>query len=258
MYIHLLALCWREESLPTDVDQINRCLKGGVVTELVLSCFTVSDGRYRHPRLDQEREKQEEWRRKSAKGGKNSIGKRKTRNKMILEQGASTTVEAARLKGGSTLQSSVFSLQSSDTEPPIVPQRGNGIGNIELFARFWEYYPRRESKAKAFQSFCRLHPTGELVIAMIEWLRKACQSEQWQDRNHVPHASTWLNQRRWEGDPPPLPSANRSYVPDTVGAHDDEGPEDPEWVSQALKAHQEAQAKWDQQRQSGTSGSAKR
>jgi hypothetical protein len=38
---------------------------------------------------------------------------------------------------------------------------------------------------------------------MLKWLDRGKRSEQWQDRTKIPHPATWLNQRRWEADPPP-------------------------------------------------------
>jgi len=74
----------------------------------------------------------------------------------------------------------------------------------ELFALFWEAYPRKEGKKPAWESFHRLHCDELTVELMIYWLGRAVKSEQWGEKKFVPHASTWLNQRRWEGDVPPL------------------------------------------------------
>lgn len=79
----------------------------------------------------------------------------------------------------------------------------------ELFDRFWDSYPRKESKLRAWQSFQKLHPDEILLEIMLYWIGRAVKSEQWQDKNKIPHPSTWLNQRRWEGDVPPAASGKR-------------------------------------------------
>ncbi len=85
-------------------------------------------------------------------------------------------------------------------------EKGSGEkGELEArFERFWTAYPRREATQNAWKAFQRLNPDDELLSVMIPWIGRACKSEQWQDKSKIPHPATWLNQRRWEGDPPPL------------------------------------------------------
>lgn len=118
-YNRLMDYCWIEGSIPADPQLLARLCKGVTPPEIVLRCFKsgVLDGRLVHARLDIERQKQEEWRAKSALGGKHSAHKPKRAKAKVKQQGGSTTVEAGRLKGGSTLQSSssVFSSQFSSS-----------------------------------------------------------------------------------------------------------------------------------------------
>ncbi len=76
----------------------------------------------------------------------------------------------------------------------------------EMFSLFWEAYPRKEAKQNAWKVFMKVRPDARLVSTMIAWLKLACESEQWQDKSKIPHPATWLNQRRWEDDPPPKPA----------------------------------------------------
>ena len=78
------------------------------------------------------------------------------------------------------------------------------------FERFWEAYPRKAGKEEARRAFQRVDvPVGVLVDA-ISVQRK---SAQWQKEGgrYIPFPANWLNQRRWEdqppgaGQPPPLP-----------------------------------------------------
>lgn len=72
----------------------------------------------------------------------------------------------------------------------------------ELFAQFWEAYPRKEAKAKAKQAFAKHKPTPELVAAMVAALDAQKQSDQWRrdGGQFIPHATTWLNQERWNDE----------------------------------------------------------
>lgn len=103
-----------------------------------------------------------------------------------------------------------------------------GKGELEeRFKRFWAAYPRREAKQNAWKAFQQLNPDEELMSVMIPWIGLACGSEQWQDKSKIPHPATWLNQRRWEGDPPPKAppakgAAKKKCTHDLVGMSDEE------------------------------------
>ena len=102
--------------------------------------------------------------------------------------------------------------------PPIVPPTGDGRKRSrrerktapdwlpERFERFWESYPRGEGKQKAIQSWDRLKPDEDLLRAMALGLMRQLKSDDWKRGIGIPHASTWLNQRRWEDEDKALPS----------------------------------------------------
>jgi uncharacterized protein YdaU (DUF1376 family) len=80
IYITLLSHCWLEGSIPADPGKIARLLKlGEVDLAPILKCFMESEDdpeRLINSRLDRERTKQFEWRKKCSKGGKASARKR--------------------------------------------------------------------------------------------------------------------------------------------------------------------------------------
>tara|TARA_B100000959_G_scaffold133241_2_gene139732 strand:+ start:2233 stop:3063 length:831 start_codon:yes stop_codon:yes gene_type:complete len=80
IYITLLSHCWLEGSIPADPGKIVRLLKlGEVDLAPILKCFMESEDdpeRLINSRLDRERTKQFEWRKKCSKGGKASARKR--------------------------------------------------------------------------------------------------------------------------------------------------------------------------------------
>lgn len=69
----------------------------------------------------------------------------------------------------------------------------------EGFDWFWEEYPRKVGKEEARKSYNRLRPrtqeTYDAVMAGLRWYVKG----EWEGRepSKIPHAATWLNQRRW-------------------------------------------------------------
>ncbi len=91
--------------------------------------------------------------------------------------------------------------------PTHAPARGKPaaeIGEPEGFKAFWDKYPRHVSKQAAVKAFTRIK-SSELP-AVMAGLDRAIQSADWQRNirdgtlNFIPHASTWINGRRWEDD----------------------------------------------------------
>lgn len=73
-----------------------------------------------------------------------------------------------------------------------------------MFARFWAVYPRHEAKQTALKAFTKINPDEallETILSAVECFKNAAQ---WQEDGgqYVPHPSTFLNQRRWEDEPP--------------------------------------------------------
>ena len=98
------------------------------------------------------------------------------------------------------------------------------------FEQFWAIYPRHEVKMTARRAFERINPNDKTLYEMLQWIMQAKYSAQWQDTRFIPHPATWLNQRRWEDDIPPIKSA------DTVGLAVEEEDRDPETESLVQRA----------------------
>jgi hypothetical protein len=82
----------------------------------------------------------------------------------------------------------------------VVPAASVPAGVEEEFAGFWRAWPRKVAKAKALQAYrtARKHATMEEIAA---GLRSQLPDLRTREVHLVPHATTWLNQRRWEDDP---------------------------------------------------------
>lgn len=70
----------------------------------------------------------------------------------------------------------------------------------EPFAQFWQSYPRKVSKAEAEKAYRKLKPDSALQATLLAAVALQARSQEWtkDDCRFVPHAATWLNQRRWE------------------------------------------------------------
>ena len=117
-YLRLLCICWLEGFIPAEHDKVRRLLKDGDTIDQqalidVLSCFKLNmvSKTYSHSRLDKERKKQFEWRKKSSAGGKASALIKRTLNG---GNGASRVVQPK----GNTMSSSSSSSSSSKKTTP--------------------------------------------------------------------------------------------------------------------------------------------
>jgi DNA replication protein DnaC len=70
------------------------------------------------------------------------------------------------------------------------------------FESFWKLYPRRVARMAAIKAWRKLPPPERaLALAAIEaHVNYWRQAER--DPERIPHASTWLNGRRWEDELP--------------------------------------------------------
>ena len=88
------------------------------------------------------------------------------------------------------------------------------------FETFWRAYPRKTAKGEARKAWAKLDPVGGLLDSIMAAVAAQSNSRQWLADNgrFIPHASTWLNQARWEdevdngkqcGDGSPVPFEER-------------------------------------------------
>lgn len=85
-----------------------------------------------------------------------------------------------------------------------------------LFADFWAMYPRRVAKRVAEKAWSKLTPDEQraAVMALPDHIRYWRQTDRSDEL--IPHASTWLNQGRWEDELPQV--ERRSVVNELTGA----------------------------------------
>jgi len=69
------------------------------------------------------------------------------------------------------------------------------------FEEFWDHYPRKVGKLKAYQSFKKINPNAELFAKIMDALQDNLDNNaNWRRDNgqYIPHPTTWLNQGRWD------------------------------------------------------------
>ena len=96
--------------------------------------------------------------------------------------------------------------ESKSNTPPTPPggRRAPSLPKYQpdWFDRFWSIYPRKTNRVQAVKAWDKLKPDLALCKVMAEAIRSQMKSQQWQDPQHIPHPSTWLNGRRWDDELP--------------------------------------------------------
>lgn len=102
------------------------------------------------------------------------------------------------------------------------PDPDQGRSTDALLARFeafWAVYPRHVAKDAARKVWVKLAPDAALAEVIVARVQEHAASPQWRKDGgqFVPHARTWLNQRRWEDEMRQSPRLAGSQRPDWNG-----------------------------------------
>ena len=86
------------------------------------------------------------------------------------------------------------------------PKMNEAPTTEDQFTQFWNVYPKKMSKTPALKAFTKImkqknSPELKSLISTVETWSK---TKDWKkdDGQYIPHAATWLNQRRWEDELP--------------------------------------------------------
>lgn len=82
----------------------------------------------------------------------------------------------------------------------ILEEEEKNSGDDPRFDTFYAHYPLKKSKAPARKAFAKLNPDAELYQKIMDAVTAQKASRQWQQKQYIPHPSTWLNQERWEDE----------------------------------------------------------
>jgi hypothetical protein len=103
---------------------------------------------------------------------------------------------------------------------PLFPQISSTApakyrGTDALFDIFWQAYPRKVGKEAARRKFARAVEQGVTLDAMLATIEQ--WRGEWASRpQFTPHPATWLNQGRWDDDPP-VPRGVVELAPPRLG-----------------------------------------
>lgn len=106
----------------------------------------------------------------------------------------------------------------AETDEPEDHQAESGPQKADTeaaFESFWKCYPRKCGKEPARKAFTKLNPDAALMNTMMLAVAQQSSSAAWlkDGGQFIPHASTWLNQKRWEDEV--KPAGNVHHLPNS-------------------------------------------
>ena len=82
---------------------------------------------------------------------------------------------------------------------PDSPRSGKEALLAKFNEIFWPNYPRKVNKVQALKAWMQLKPTEKIIQAILKDLPRF----RTRDKEYIPHASTYLRNRRWEDEEVP-------------------------------------------------------
>ena len=105
----------------------------------------------------------------------------------------------APTENGESRQSTVSHGEIPLESNPIQSKKESESNNAR-FGEWYEEYPRKIDPKRAKAAWDKLKVDETLFAAIMDGLRKWKRA--WDDPKFVPYPATWLNNRRWEAEPP--------------------------------------------------------
>ncbi len=92
--------------------------------------------------------------------------------------------------------------EATPSDEGKAPEAPTPTAQERRFDEFWQEYPKKVGKKAALGSWKRLKPDAALFAQIMEAVKTAKKSEQWQreGKRFVPNPATWLNQGRWDDE----------------------------------------------------------
>lgn len=112
------------------------------------------------------------------------------------------------------MQADEITCMQMNADAPVIQSNPNPNPNpnpkarAELFARFWDAYPKKKAKQEAQKAWDKLKPGEELAEMIIAAVYRLAATQDWtkEGGRYIPYPATFLNGRRWEDDAGPAQS----------------------------------------------------
>lgn len=216
-YITLLAIQWTSGSVPCDdIGALGRILGVSKANAKALwqslgdKFQRGDDGLWRNERLEHERLKQEEFRRRQSDKGKASASTRRQPDVNRTTTEPQPSLNQDRLNSGDNPTSTLLS-SSSSSKNKDAPKAREG-----RFPEWYAAYPKKVGRGAALAAWNKLRPSDATIAKMLEALTWQRNQPRWtkDGGEYIPNPSTYLNHTRWEDEPFfAEPQPTRSGVP---------------------------------------------
>ena len=76
------------------------------------------------------------------------------------------------------------------------------VNSVGDFDSFWRFYPRKAGKEAARKAWAKLRPDQHIMQMIADNVKERVEKGEWRKDNqsYILHASTYLNQKRWEDE----------------------------------------------------------
>lgn len=113
----------------------------------------------------------------------------------VVDSATRVVVDSATRKE----QTNITDQLTNNTPTPKANPRINALD--DGFLEFWNKYPKKTGKDEAHKSWKKKKPNVDHVLKTLAW---QVESEQWtkQQGQFIPNPTTYLNQGRWQDEPP--------------------------------------------------------
>jgi uncharacterized protein YdaU (DUF1376 family) len=188
-YIRLLCYCWREGHLPSDDVSLSRLAKGLPASRMtrVKACFVIEKNHPEflvHPRLVEEKSKQDAYRAQWRKRQKNHRDRQESSHANVTRE---------------SRPSSVFSLQSSSSSSNThTDAEKYSRAQFELFKAIYPESAWLDDDA-VFRAWLQLSVIDQTKAAESVALWK--KSDRWQEKRYIPAPLKFVTRRDWEHAP---------------------------------------------------------
>ena len=188
----------REKALPSSLNDVCRLVRATskqereAVEALLNEFFTLTDEGWSHGRCE---EVIARFRDKQSKA-KSSANHRWEKQRAHSERNANAYANALPTQCEGNAPN-----PNPNIFPPN-PPRGRVADFPPGFDEFWQAYPRHVAKQDAAKAFAKLRADDALLRRILASLDIAKSSPDWlkDGGRFIPHASTWLNGKRWEDE----------------------------------------------------------
>ena len=101
------------------------------------------------------------------------------------------------------LQNDVYPIdQKTKVNTTVNTTKNITVNSIGDFDSFWTFYPRKAGKEAARKAWAKLRPDEHIMQLILDNVRERVEKGEWRKDNQsfILHASTYLNQKRWEDE----------------------------------------------------------